>query len=93
MAKVEAIKRTINQRFELVNSYKEDREQDAQSNDDDTVNDDDNDMGYESENFGQPWKSYEDEIYITNKELELVLRIFFEENIVWDFSYLKTWFN
>ena len=33
------------------------------------------------------------EKYITNNELEIVLRKNFEENTVWDFSYLKTWFN
>ena len=31
--------------------------------------------------------------YITNKELEIVLRKVFEENTVWYFRYLKTWFN
>ena len=30
---------------------------------------------------------------ITNNELEIVLQNFFEENTVWDFSYLKTWFK
>ena len=25
--------------------------------------------------------------------MEIVLRNIFEENIVWDFSFLKTWFN
>ena len=33
-----------------MNLYKEDKEWDAQSNDDDTVNDEDDDVGYESEN-------------------------------------------
>ena len=56
-------------------------------NDDDTEEDD---SGSESENWGEPWKNYTGEIYITNKELEIVLQKMFEENIVWDFSYLKT---
>ena len=59
-------------------------------NDDDTEEDD---SGYESENWGEPWKNYEDEHYITDKELEIILRKIFEENTVWDFTYLKTWFN
>ena len=33
-------------------------------------------MSYESENCGEPWKNYEDEKFIKNKELELVLRFF-----------------
>ena len=66
MAKVEAIKRTKNRRVELVKLYKEDKEWDAQPNNNDTVNDEDDDMGYESENCGDPFK--------TNKELELLLQ-------------------
>ena len=62
-------------------------------NNDDTVNEEDDDKGYESENCGESWKNYKDEKYITNKELEVVLRNFFEENTVWDFIYLKTWFS
>ena len=49
MAKVEAIKTTTNQRTELVQLYKEDKELDARPNNDDTVNKED-DSGYESEN-------------------------------------------
>ena len=84
MAKVEAIKRTKNKnkRAEPVQLYKEDKELDALPNDDDTVNKDNNDMGYKSENCGEPWKKYKDEKYVKNKELELVLRKCFEENTV-----------
>ena len=78
MAKVEAIKRTKNGGPELVQSYKEEREWDALPDDDDTVNNED-DSGYESENCGEPWKNYKDEKYITNNELEIVLRYFFEK--------------
>ena len=49
MAKVEAIKRTINWRAELVQLYKEDKEWGALSKDNDTVNKED-DSGYEPEN-------------------------------------------
>ena len=60
MAKVEAINRTKNRRVDLVKLYKEDKEWYAQPNNDDTVNNDDgDDMGYESENLGKPWKNYE----------------------------------
>ena len=90
MAKVEAIKRTKNRRAELVQAYKEDKAFNDMPNDDDTEEDD---SSYESENWGEPWKNYEDEHYITDKELEIVLQKIFEENTVWDFSYLKTWFN
>ena len=34
--------------------HKEDKEWEAHSNNDDTINDEDDDMGYESENCGQP---------------------------------------
>ena len=51
------------------------------------------DSGYEAENWGEPSKYHKDEKYITNKELEIVLRKIFEENTVWDFRKLKTWFN
>ena len=90
MAKVEAIKRTKNRRAELVQAYKEDKEFNDRPNDDDIEEDD---SGYESENWGEPWKNYEDEHYIIDKELEIVLQKIFEDNTVWDFSYLKTWFN
>ena len=93
MTNVEEIKRTKIRQTELVQLYKEDKEWDAQPNDDDTVNKEDDDKDYESKNCGEPWTNYRDEKFITNTTLELVLRIFFEENIVWDFSYLKTWFN
>ena len=92
MAKVEAIKRTKNQQVELVHLYKEDKEWDALPNDDDTVNKED-DSGYESDNWGEPWKNYKDEKCIINNELKIVLQKHFEDNTVWDFSYLKTWFN
>ena len=36
-------------------------------------------MDNESENCDEPWKNYEDENFITNKELEI--------------SFVKTWFN
>ena len=72
--------------------YKKDKEWNALPNDDDTVNKED-DSAYESENEGDPWKTYKDEKYITNNELEIVLQIFFEENTVWDFSNLKTCYN
>ena len=62
------------------------------NDDDDTVNKED-ESGYESENWGEPWKNYEDEKYITDKELEIVLQKNFEQNTAWDFSYLKTWLN
>ena len=67
-------------------------EQDARPNNDETVNKED-DSGYESENWGEPWKNHKDEKYITNNELEIVLQKCFEEITVQDFSYLKTWFN
>ena len=54
MAKVEAIKRTMNWRVEHVKLYKEDKEWDTQPNDNDTVNDENADMGYRSENYGEP---------------------------------------
>ena len=73
MAKVEAIKRTKNRRAELVQAYKEDKEFNDRPNDDDIEEDD---SGYESENWGEPWKNYKDEKYITNKELEIVLQNF-----------------
>ena len=57
-----------------MNLYKEDKEWDAQPNNDYTINDEDDDMGYESENCGEPRKNHEDEKYITNKELEFVLQ-------------------
>ena len=56
MAKVEAIKRTKNQRAEVVQVYKQDKEQDALPNNDGNVNKED-DSGYESENWGEPWKN------------------------------------
>ena len=90
MAKVEAIKRTKNRLAELVQAYKEDKAFNDMPNNDDTEEDE---SSYESEDWGEPWKNYEDEHYITDKELETVLRKIFEENTVWDFSYLKTWFN
>ena len=73
MAKVEAIKRTKIRRAQLVQLYKENKEWDARPNDNDIVNEEDDEKGYESENCGEPWKYYKDEKYITNKELELVL--------------------
>ena len=87
MAKVEAIKRTKNRQAELVRLYREDKELNARPpNNDDTEEDN---SGYESENWGEPWKNYEDEKYVTNNDLRKI----FEENALWDFSYLKTWFN
>ena len=77
MTKVEAIKRTKNRRAELVQLFKEDKEWHAQPNDDDTKEDD---FGHESENIGHPWKNYEDEKYIRDKELEIVLQKIFKEN-------------
>ena len=77
--------------FLLVIVYKEEKEWDARPNDDDT--EDEDESSYESENWGEPWKNRKDEEYITDKELEIVLRKFFEENTVWDFSFLKTRFN
>ena len=70
--------------------YKKYKEWDAWPDNDDTVNEEDDDKGYELENCGEPWKNYEDEKFITNKELELELRKLFRENIVWDLSYRKT---
>ena len=67
MAKVEAIKRTKNRRAELVQVYKEEKEWDTLPNDDDTVNEEDDDKGYEPENCGEPWKNYKGEKYFTNK--------------------------
>ena len=63
MAKVEAIKRTKNRRAELVQAYKEDKAFNDMPNDDDTEEDE---SSYESENWGEPWKNYEDEHYITD---------------------------
>ena len=54
MAKADAIEKTKNQRIELVKLYKEDKEWGAQPNNDDTVNDEDDNMGYESENLMKP---------------------------------------
>ena len=93
MTKVDAIKRTKIRRAELVLLYKEDKEWDAWPIDDDAVNKEDDDKDYESKNCGEPWTNYKDEKCIPNTELELVLQSYFEDNIVWDFSYLKTWFN
>ena len=86
MAKVKAIKRTKNWRAELVQLHKKDWEFNDRPNNDDTEEDD---SGYESENWGEPWKNYEDEHYITNKELEIVLRQIFEEYTAWDLRYLN----
>ena len=91
LAKVEAIKRTKNRKAELEQLYKEEKEWDARPNDDSTENEDES--SYVLPNWGEPWKNCKDEKYITNKELEIVLRKFFEENAVWDFSFLKTRFN
>ena len=60
----------------MVRLYKEDKELNAWSNDDDS--------GYESENWGKPWKNYRDEKYTTDKELEIVIQKIFEENTVCD---------
>ena len=57
------------------------------------MNKEDDDKGYESENCFELWKNFEDGKYISNKELEHVLRKFVEENTMWDFSYPKIWFN
>ena len=43
--------------------------------------------------MGEPWKNYEDEHYITDKELEIVLQKILKEKTLSDFSYLKIWFN
>ena len=51
MAKVEAIKRTKNQRAELMQLYKEDKELNAMPNDDDTINEEDDNKGYEIREF------------------------------------------
>ena len=50
MTKVQAIKRTKNQRAELVQLYREDKEWNALPKDDHTVNVEDDDKGYESDN-------------------------------------------
>ena len=52
--------------------YKEDKEWIALPNDSDTVNEEDDDKAYESENWGESWKNYKDDKYITNNELEVV---------------------
>ena len=54
MAKVEAIKRTKYWQAELVELYKIDKEFNDRPNNDDT---EENDSGYESENWGEPWKN------------------------------------
>ena len=90
MAKVEAIKRNKNRRAELVQAYKADKAFNDMPNNDDTEEDD---SSYESENWSEEWENYKDINYITDKELEVVLRKIFKENTVWDFSYLKTCFN
>ena len=79
MTKVEAIKRIKIRRAELVQLHKEDKGQDARPNHDDTVNEEDNDNGYELETCGEEWKNYKDKKYVTNKELELVLRNFLKK--------------
>ena len=38
-------------------------------------------------------ENYEDEKYITNEELKIILWNFFEESIVWNFGFVKIWFN
>ena len=93
MAKVEAVKRTKIRRAEFVQLYKEDEEWDAWPNEDDTINKEGHDKGFESENCGEPQKNYKDEKYITNNEWEVALQNFFEQNTVWDFIYLKTLFD
>ena len=40
--------------------YKEGKEWDVLPNDDDTVSEED-DSGYESDNWGEPWKNYKDD--------------------------------
>ena len=82
MDKVEAILRIKNRRAELVQTYEEDKEFNDRANNDDTEEDD---SGYESGNWGEPWKNYEDVHYITDKELEIILQKIFKENTVWDF--------
>ena len=82
MAKFEAIKRTKYWRAGIVQLYKKDKEFNDRPNNDDTEEDD---SGYESENIGQPWNNYEDEHYITDKELEIIYEKIFEENTMWDF--------
>ena len=62
--------------------YKEDKQWDARLNNYETTNEEDDDIGYESENCGKPWKNYKDEKYIINKELEHVLQKVLEENTV-----------
>ena len=70
----------------MVQLYKEDKELNARPNNDDT---EENDSGFESDNWNEPWKHYEDEKYITNIDLELELQKCFEENTAWDFRSLK----
>ena len=62
--------------------YQEGKAFSDRPNDDDTEKDE---SGYESENWGKPWKNYEDEHYITDIELEIILQKIFKENTVWDF--------
>ena len=71
-------------------AYKANKAFNDMPNDDDTEEDD---SSSESVNLGEEWGNYKDENYITDKELEIVLQKIFEENTVWDFNYLKTWFN
>ena len=75
MAKVEVIKRTKNWRAELVQLFKKDKVLHALLNDNENLNKDD-DSGYESENWGEPWINFKHEKYITNNALEIVLRTF-----------------
>ena len=70
--------------------YKEDKALNDMVNNDDTEEDD---SSSESVYLGEEWGNYNDVNYITDKDLVIVLQKIFEENTVWDFSYLKTWFN
>ena len=79
MAKVLAMKRTKNRCNELIKLYKDNKEKDTLPNNDDPVNDEDDDAGFESDNWIVPQKNYEDKKYITNKQLELVLQFFLKK--------------
>ena len=59
-------------------------------------NDDDTDQGSTQSEYNdcnEPWKDYVEEKYLLDRDLVLVPQKMFKENIVWDFSLPKTWFN
>ena len=73
--------------------FKEDKEWNACVNDDDTVNDEEDNKGYESDNWIIPLTKSEDEIFVTNKKLELVSQFFLKKIHYGILAFLKTQFD